>query len=53
MPGQSLESQLDALEKEIIGRTIRRSRYNISKTAAELKVSRQTLYNKLKKYDLM
>ena len=30
-----------------------RNRYNISKTAAELKISRQTLYGKLKKYNML
>ena len=29
------------------------NRYNITKTALELKLSRQTLYNKLKKYGLI
>ncbi|MCI7618883.1 MAG: helix-turn-helix domain-containing protein [Firmicutes bacterium] len=33
--------------------TLLRNRYNITKTALELKLSRQTLYNKLKKYGLI
>ena len=52
-PGISLESQLQTLEKEIISKAIIRNRYNITKTADELKISRQTLYTKLKKYDLL
>ena len=52
-PGTSLESQLEILEKEIMKTTLLRNRYNITKTALELKLSRQTLYNKLKKYGLI
>ncbi len=52
-PGTSLKSQLDVLEKEILKMTFIRNRYNISKTSDELKISRQTLYNKLKKYELL
>ena len=52
-PGTSLESQLEILEKEIMKTALLRNRYNISKTASELKLSRQTLYNKLKKYSLL
>lgn len=52
-PGTSLESQLKILEKEIMKTALLRNRYNISKTASELKLSRQTLYNKLKKYSLL
>ena len=51
-PGISLQAQLDILEEEILRTAILRNRYNISKTADELKVSRQTLYTKLKKYSL-
>lgn len=52
-PGTSLDAQLAILEEEIIRGSITRNRYNISKTAAELKISRQTLYSKLKKYNLL
>lgn len=52
-PGISLQSQLDILEEEILRTAILRNRYNISKTADELKISRQTLYSKLKKYSLI
>lgn len=52
-PGQALEIQLNNLEKQILSEAVVRNRYNISKTAAELKISRQTLYNKLKKYELL
>lgn len=52
-PGISLQHQLDILEEEILKTAILRNRYNISKTAEELKISRQTLYTKLKKYSLL
>lgn len=52
-PGISLQAQLDILEEEILRSAILKNRYNISKTADELKVSRQTLYTKLKKYALL
>lgn len=52
-PGTSLASQLEILEKEIMSKAILRNRYNMTKTARELNISRQTLYAKLKKYDLI
>lgn len=52
-PGVSLHAQLDILEEEILRTAIMRNRYNISKTADELKISRQTLYTKLQKYSLL
>lgn len=51
-PGRSLTDQLNAFEKEIILNAYERNRYSITKTAKELKISRQTLYNKLKKYSV-
>ena len=52
-PGTSLDAQLSILEEEILRGAVARNRYNISKTAAELKISRQTLYGKLKKYNML
>ena len=52
-PGTSLDAQLSILEEEILRGAVVRNRYNISKTAAELKISRQTLYGKLKKYNML
>lgn len=52
-PGTSLHAQLDILEEEILKTVILRNRYNISKASRELKISRQTLYTKLKKYSLI
>jgi DNA-binding NtrC family response regulator len=39
-------------EKEIIDRILRKHRGNISHTAGELKIGRQTLYRKIQKYGL-
>ncbi len=44
-------NSLDEAEKHTIISILERNRGNISKTAKELKIGRQTLYNKLKKYD--
>lgn len=52
-PNTSLSSQLSALEKDILKGAIERNRYSITGTAKELQISRQSLYNKLKKYDLL
>ena len=52
-PGVSLQAQLNILEEEILKLAILKNHYNVSKTAKELKISRQTLYLKLKKYSII
>ncbi|MEE0740859.1 MAG: sigma 54-interacting transcriptional regulator [Emergencia sp.] len=52
-PQMSLSSQMDALEKDILKGAIERNRYSITRTAKELNISRQSLYNKLNKYNLL
>jgi transcriptional regulator with PAS, ATPase and Fis domain len=47
-PGETLEE----MEKKMIIRTLKRNNYNQSLTADQLGVTRQTLYNKLKKYGI-
>ncbi|MEG0309901.1 MAG: sigma 54-interacting transcriptional regulator [Eubacterium sp.] len=47
-----LRERLNALEEEIIITTLNSNNGNISKTARDLKISRQNLQNKLKKYHL-
>jgi two-component system, NtrC family, response regulator len=42
--GRSLRDMRDALEKDVVQRTLARNRGNITQTAAELGVSRPTLY---------
>jgi DNA-binding NtrC family response regulator len=44
---------LDDLEKEYIKYLLKLNRYNMRKTARILNISRTTLYNKLKKYDIL
>jgi arginine utilization regulatory protein len=48
----SLEEYLSSIEKEIIGETLKKNNCNITKTAEELKISRQSLQYKMKKYKL-
>jgi transcriptional regulator of acetoin/glycerol metabolism len=43
---------LDALEKRAISKAIQVHNGNLSKVAKDLKISRQTLYNKIKKHGL-
>jgi two-component system, NtrC family, response regulator HydG len=48
--GQKSFNTLDEAERDTIFSVLERNRGNLSKTARELKIGRQTLYNKLKKY---
>lgn len=50
--GGSLAEMIDNYECELIKNALKECRYNILKTAEFLKVPRQTLYYKLKKYNL-
>ncbi len=43
---------LDEMEKQLIAKTIKEQNGNLSNVAALLGISRQTLYNKIKKYSL-
>ncbi len=43
---------LEEYEREIIRQALRKHKGNISYTASELNIGRQTLYRKIKKYDL-
>jgi arginine utilization regulatory protein len=49
----SLEEYIDNLEKKIIDEHLKWFDFNISKTAAYLKISRQNLQYKIKKYKLL
>jgi DNA-binding NtrC family response regulator len=48
--GNNSFNTLEDAERHTIISTLERNRGNMSKTAKELKIGRQTLYNKLKKY---
>lgn len=52
-PEQSLAKQMDAFEAQIIQSAFVSMKRNVSKTAAALGITRQTLYGKLRKYDLL
>lgn len=43
---------LDGMERQLIAKTIGECQGNLSQVAAQLGISRQTLYNKIKKYGL-
>jgi DNA-binding NtrC family response regulator len=43
---------LEEMEKKLIAESIKRHDNNLSVVASKLGITRQTLYNKLKKYDL-
>lgn len=43
---------LDEMEKEFIAEVLREKKGNLTLTAQQLNISRQTLYNKMRKYDL-
>jgi DNA-binding NtrC family response regulator len=48
----NLEMTLDEMEKKVISESIKKHNANMSIVAAKLGITRQTLYNKIKKYDL-
>ena len=48
--GDKIYSTLEEAERQTIISILERNKGNLSKTARELKIGRQTLYNKLKKY---
>lgn len=52
IPDPSNNLTLEDYEKEIIARILRKHSGNISHTAGELKIGRQTLYRKIQKYGL-
>ncbi len=52
IPELSEHPTMEEYEKEIIARILRKHRGNISHTAGELNIGRQTLYRKIQKYGL-
>lgn len=52
LKSKSLEEYLDTMEAEIIKESLLKNNSNISKTAQELKMTRQNLQYKIKKYKL-
>ena len=52
-PSKTLEARVDLIERRIIEDCLRRNNHRRKETAAELGISRVTLYNKMKKFGLM
>ena len=50
---KTLEARVDLVERRIIEDCLRRNNHRRKETAAELGISRVTLYNKMKKFGLM
>lgn len=50
--GATLKDQVESLEKQIVGRALAKNRWNQSRTANELGLSRVGLANKIKRYNL-
>ena len=51
--GASLGNRIELTEKDIIEQALLNNRFSRTKTAKQLGISRVTLYNKMKKYDMM
>ncbi len=51
-PADDAPQTLDDMERSLIARTISACEGNLSQVASQLGISRQTLYNKIKKYGL-
>lgn len=52
LPGDSPAVTLEDMERHTIATTIKRHNGNLAEVARQLGITRQTLYNKIKKYDL-
>jgi len=53
VPGHSLERQVSLSEKEIIEQALFKNNFSRTRTAKDLGISRVTLYNKMKKYEML
>ena len=51
--GESLENRIEVTEKDIIEQALLNNRFSRTNTAKHLKISRVTLYNKMRKYGIM
>ena len=50
--GDTLPEKLAEIERSLIEEAFRSCRYNVSRTAQKLGIPKQTLYYKLKKYEI-
>ena len=46
------EGTIEEMEQQMISRVLQKNGMNLSATASQLGITRQTLYNKMKKYNL-
>lgn len=53
IPPKTLEARVDSMERRIIEDSLARNNHRRKETAAELGISRVTLYNKMKKFGLL
>ena len=53
LKGNSLLAHLEKIERNIIAEALEKNKYNISKTSNFLKITRQNLQHKIKKYKLL
>lgn len=51
--GESLENRIEVTEKDIIEQALLNNNFSRTNTAKHLKISRVTLYNKMRKYGIM
>ena len=51
--GESLGNRIELTEKDIIEQALLKNSFSRTRTAKQLGISRVTLYNKMKKYDMM
>lgn len=52
-PNSTLENRIELTEKDIIEQALLENSFSRTRTAKQLGISRVTLYNKMKKYDIM
>ena len=51
-PDVSVGMTLEDMEKQLILKTLQQTNYNVTKSAKMLGISRRTLQNKMKKYEM-
>ena len=51
--GESLENRIEVTEKDIIEQALLNNNFSRTNTAKHLKISRVTLYNKMRKYGIL
>jgi transcriptional regulator with PAS, ATPase and Fis domain len=52
LPGQSIDEQMDAFERELINTTLGRHQHNLTRTAEDLKISRHALRYRMQRLNI-